>query len=332
MAVVLVIFGLIIGTITPLLVFQIKQEKVSKGREVVRQARDEVIGYALRNNCLPTPQIDSESGDQYLSTSDVAHLEDPWNQKISYYPAKNTYGSNCFNCPPNSSEGNQTIHGVYEDDVSGIAFTLVSASDDFTQQTSYNSTDDIVNANNIKDIVEFVSMNYLCSKILDISLGGGGSGGGTDDFPDTSEYESAGDDSIDWYQSSSGNTSVITNNPHEYPEKNIIFDRNPTKLTGQDETLVAKNIIFEEPLEIQNNSILTIKVEESVSFKDDIDIGQNSEIIIETLSDSEYPIYAYFKEDVFDTVSVIYGDDYTVKSVKDGVIKIEINDEIELTQ
>ncbi len=333
MAVVLVIFGLIIGTVTPLLVSQIKQEKVSKGREVVRQARDEVIGYALRNNCLPTPQIDSENGVQYLSPSNVAHVEDPWNQKIAYYPAKNTYGSNCFSCPQKPFEGNQIVQGVYEDDVTRIAFTLVSPSDDFTQQTSYNSTDDIMSANKTHDIVEFVSMDYLCSKILSMSSGNGGDGGsGDDDFPDTSNYESAGDDSIDWYQSSSGNTSVITNNPNEYPEKNIIFDRNPTKLTGQDKTLVAKNIMFEEPLEIQNNSIMTIKVEESVSFKNDIDIGQDSVIIIEALSNSNYPIYAYFKQDVFDTISVVDEDDYTIESVKDGVIKIEINYEIEITQ
>lgn len=177
MAVVLVILGLIVGTVTPLLVSQIKQEKVSKGREVVRQARDEVIGYALRhtNSSAGTSCLPPSDGD-HLHTSYVAHIEDPWNQKISYYPADNTNGTgkNCFNCS-DSSVGNQTIQGIYDKGISGVAFTLVSSGDDFEQQTTYNSIDDIVYANKTHDIVEFVSRNYLCGKFSSDGGGGGGS-------------------------------------------------------------------------------------------------------------------------------------------------------------
>ncbi len=70
-AIVLVIVGLIIGTLAPLMISMIKKDKLKGGREVVQRARDEIIGYTMIHG-----------GKLPASTSDLSHTKDPWGNSI----------------------------------------------------------------------------------------------------------------------------------------------------------------------------------------------------------------------------------------------------------
>ncbi len=70
-AVVLVIVGLIVGTLAPLMMSMIKRDKLKSGREVIQRARDEVIGYAMINGGLLPGNI-----------SAISHNRDPWGNDI----------------------------------------------------------------------------------------------------------------------------------------------------------------------------------------------------------------------------------------------------------
>ena len=69
-AIVLVILGLIIGTLAPLMMSMIKRDKLKSGRQTVQRARDEIIGYAMIN------------GGRLPALSNLAHRQDPWGNQL----------------------------------------------------------------------------------------------------------------------------------------------------------------------------------------------------------------------------------------------------------
>ncbi len=74
-AIVLVIVGLIIGTLAPLMMSMIKRDKLKSGRQTVQRARDEIIGYAMINRGrLP-------------ALTNLAHRKDPWGNQLYLIPA-----------------------------------------------------------------------------------------------------------------------------------------------------------------------------------------------------------------------------------------------------
>lgn len=151
---VLIVIGLIVATIVPLLVSQIKQEKVSAGRDLVRQARDEIIGYAMQHN-----------GELPANLEDVAgHSIGAWREELFYHNA-----SISDYCSVGASQGfNMTIPN--SPNVENIAFLVGSKGANHQLDIDLNNNPIEIKAyeeissysgNKYDDIVEFVSIDYL---------------------------------------------------------------------------------------------------------------------------------------------------------------------------
>lgn len=80
LSIVLVIIGLIVGTITPLIVSITKKNKITGGRQAVNTARDEIKGDFVQNRQLAV-NLDS-----------IGHTSDPWKNDLVYIPAPNLSG------------------------------------------------------------------------------------------------------------------------------------------------------------------------------------------------------------------------------------------------
>ncbi len=185
MSIVLVIIGLVIGTIAPLLISQIRQEKIREVREVVRTSRDEVVGFARINQRLPTRSEFS---------SQIGHVIDPWHEELFYLPALDTTRSD-----PELCEEIDDIEGLSielpgrENPVPGVAFIVGSKGANYQSNTylvnegttlirsfnqdglnnhgaegtviikSYGENDQ--EGNKYDDIVEFVTIYYLDGRV-----------------------------------------------------------------------------------------------------------------------------------------------------------------------
>ena len=80
LSIVLVILGLIIGTVTPLIISITKKNKLTGGRQVVETARDELKGDFVQNRVLAN------------DLSSIGHTIDPWKNDLVYIPAPNLSG------------------------------------------------------------------------------------------------------------------------------------------------------------------------------------------------------------------------------------------------
>ena len=146
LAVVLVIMGLIIGTITPLIVSVIKRDKLAEGRDVVKIAKDEIMGYAFTNNVLPTASN---------WTNVVGHTTDPWHQTLFYVPAPNLFDATGTPLDVCSFSGSTGLSVNLCNDAScssfqqktDIAFVIGSSGENFNRQTS-NGTSGVINIYN----------------------------------------------------------------------------------------------------------------------------------------------------------------------------------------
>lgn len=94
LSIVLVILGLIIGTIAPLFKTLTKKNQLTEGRELVAIARDEVKGEIVRTRILP------------VDMSNVGHTTDPWQNDLIYIPAPNLSGQDL--CTWLATGSNQT--------------------------------------------------------------------------------------------------------------------------------------------------------------------------------------------------------------------------------
>lgn len=82
LSIVLVILGLIVGTMAPLFVSMSKKNKVTGGRKTVETARDEIKGDFLQNRTLAS------------DLTNIGHTIDPWQNNLVYIPAPNLAGTN----------------------------------------------------------------------------------------------------------------------------------------------------------------------------------------------------------------------------------------------
>ncbi|TKB08219.1 type IV pilin protein [Desulforhopalus sp. IMCC35007] len=75
LSIVLVILGLILGTIAPLIISMTKKNKLSEGRQIVLTARDELKGDFVQNRTLA------------VNLNEIGHTIDPWQNNLVYIPS-----------------------------------------------------------------------------------------------------------------------------------------------------------------------------------------------------------------------------------------------------
>jgi len=182
-AVVLVILGLIVGTLTPMMVAMIKKDKLKEGRDLVKIARDEVIGHAMINKKLPA------------SVNDIGHSRDPWQNDLFLITAPNLAGQDI--CSWVSAGNNETGLALLSCTDStcasytkkgNIAFIVGSKAENYNRQTDNgwvnrdgdqadndvlvydygtqvdnysDASDPNRGADNFDDILQFVTLNEL---------------------------------------------------------------------------------------------------------------------------------------------------------------------------
>ncbi len=134
MAVVLVVIGLIVGTIVPLLVTQSKTARLKEGKELLRTAKDEIIGYAYQHGCLPN------------STDLISSRTDPWGKKIFYRVAYNGTGKSLSCTNPSNNPCNEVIVNSSSTELSvdgdnNIAFIVASGGPNHNKQFKWDFDD-----------------------------------------------------------------------------------------------------------------------------------------------------------------------------------------------
>ncbi|NPA95511.1 MAG: prepilin-type N-terminal cleavage/methylation domain-containing protein [Thermodesulfobacteria bacterium] len=188
-AIVLVIVGIILGTLAPMMIAMIKKDKLKSGRQVVERAKDEIIGYAMiHNGKLPT------------SVNDLPHNVDPWGNRLfliispdlainDVCSVNSTIMSAVFYSP--SSSGSCTTGNV----VSNIACLVASKGPDYNRQISallsnqvgilgYGCMGDLYPADNggltsnrpFDDIYEYLSLAELKARVCQPSTNSTSSG------------------------------------------------------------------------------------------------------------------------------------------------------------
>ncbi len=126
LSIVLVILGLIIGTIAPLIVSLTKKNKLTDGRQLVATARDEIKGEIARTFIIPT------------NLNNIGHTIDPWQTSLVYIPAPNLVGQDL--CTWLAGGTNQTGLAVCLDGdcatkkKGNIAFIIASIGSNFNRQ------------------------------------------------------------------------------------------------------------------------------------------------------------------------------------------------------
>lgn len=80
LSIVLVILGLIVGTVAPLIISMTKKNKLSSGRQIVVTARDEIKGDFIQNRTLAS------------NLTNIGHSVDPWQNNLVFIPAPHLAG------------------------------------------------------------------------------------------------------------------------------------------------------------------------------------------------------------------------------------------------
>jgi len=178
-AVVLVIVGLIIGTLAPLMMSMIKKDKLKSGRETVERARDEIVGYAMINSGrLPT-------------LSNLAHRIDPWGENLFLITAP-SLSSGTSVCSVNSTSMSIILYSaagggncLTGNTITNAACIVGSKGPDYNRQIStittagwvgildYACTGDLFPADNsvvgsnrpFDDIYEYLSLEELKARV-----------------------------------------------------------------------------------------------------------------------------------------------------------------------
>jgi prepilin-type N-terminal cleavage/methylation domain-containing protein len=196
MAVVVIIVGIVVASIVPRMFTKIQKDKIKEGKQIVRAARDEILGLAIMNATDVDAQMrylplnSTNAAGEYTAPEDVVHRLDPWGNELLYYVAYNATDATLANenstiCKFSNSTnattmGVVTFNGKHQDNV---AFIVVSKGPNFHEDLTFNSTtfkkvgkdgyseyaDDgsvPVDATlEFDDIVEFVTLDYLKEKM-----------------------------------------------------------------------------------------------------------------------------------------------------------------------
>lgn len=126
LSIVLVILGLIVGTVAPLIMSMTKKNKLSSGRQTVITARDELKGDFVQNRILAT------------NLDNIGHTIDPWRNDLIYLPAPHLAGQDL--CTWLAGGTDQTGLSVCLDGdctnnkKENIAFVIASIGSNFNRQ------------------------------------------------------------------------------------------------------------------------------------------------------------------------------------------------------
>ena len=126
LSIVLVILGLIVGTVAPLIMSMTKKNKLSSGRQTVITARDELKGDFVQNRVLAS------------NLNNIGHTIDPWKNDLIYLPAPHLAGQDL--CTWLAGGTNQTGLSVCLDGdctnnkKDNIAFVIASIGSNFNRQ------------------------------------------------------------------------------------------------------------------------------------------------------------------------------------------------------
>lgn len=126
LSIVLVILGLIVGTVAPLLKTLTKSSKIREGRKTVSTASDEIKGEILRTAVIPS------------DLSNIGHTIDPWQNDLIYVPAASLAGQHV--CSWLALGTNQTGLAVclegdcLNEKKANVAFVVASMGSNFNRQ------------------------------------------------------------------------------------------------------------------------------------------------------------------------------------------------------
>ncbi len=165
MAIIIIIVGLIVGTVVPLMVSNIKQQKLLRIRNEVRELRDEIVGFAINSS--------SSSNQRRLPNlsefQTIGHSVDTFNNPMFYRFAQGLTnpGSICSVSSTNLSVAIPSS-GLL---INNVAFIVGSNGPNYLQQTNLSADPVViyhpgtqVNGRGYDDVVEFVTLNYLKGK------------------------------------------------------------------------------------------------------------------------------------------------------------------------
>lgn len=200
MAIVLVIFGLVIGGMMGPIKIQLDAKKLRDTQATIETSKKALIGYALRNGRLPCPDTDADGAENRSGTNcssargDIPYATlgvnalDAWKQVLSYRVdtqfADSTDGTGCPDTDVVGisfeicSNGNIRVlsnagGNVLASDVPAIVVShgknWASSGDSDEQENSDNDTD-FVDKNHIHqgydDVVGWVNINELISALV----------------------------------------------------------------------------------------------------------------------------------------------------------------------
>ncbi|GAB6175593.1 hypothetical protein JCM16814_04840 [Desulfobaculum senezii] len=172
MAIIVVIIGVIVSTALPGLISKIGSDKVVDSRNLVRQARDEIIGemFSSGSYALPSPG----TGNTVPST--IATQTDAWGQPLYYFVADVSGASKLTNSGPCGTNSTQlTVTEPDSSTVSDVAFIVASfgpnSQQDFTALPGSGSAtlsilthgdlSAVDTSRTFDDIFEYARLTYL---------------------------------------------------------------------------------------------------------------------------------------------------------------------------
>ena len=159
MAVVVIIVGIVVASIVPRMFTKIQKDKIKEGKQIVRAARDEIIGLAIMDATpnatyyLPQNSTNATTG-EYTAPEDVGHRLDPWGNELLYYVAYNATNAtlanensticNFSNATNATTMSVITLNGKHQ---ANVAFIVVSKGPNFHEDLTFNGTNGTITIN-----------------------------------------------------------------------------------------------------------------------------------------------------------------------------------------
>ena len=168
-AIVLVILGLLIGLGASLIGPLTKRAKIQESRDIVKQAKESFLGYAVKNGYLPQEGTYNNSTPVQAFQDVGTKGRDAWLKPLRYIAANEIEGSSVNVCGINTTSLTITDRGTVH---SNIAFIIISGGENFniqTENTIYEAgtpniddfTSDINRQEDYDDIVSYVSLDEI---------------------------------------------------------------------------------------------------------------------------------------------------------------------------